>query len=205
MKKEYKSNNYNNNYNNQSTTTTLSSCVSQPPFEYWEQFVEIKKKYMNPKITRPPFPHVTLLAPFLFYKDFDEAQKSLTKVLSDFKPFEVEIKEFKIFKNKNNSTLYLNPETNPSGSYEKLFNILKKEYPDSVKGEFSPHIGVGFFTDYNEAVELQKKYQKDWKPIKFLCKEIYFLKRKGESPFEVRKVIPLGNDDSKPYFKEIKE
>lgn len=47
----------------------------------------------------------------------------------------------------------------------------------------------------------QKKYQENWNSIHFTVKEIYFLSRTGQNePFQVRTVIPLGKDISKPYF-----
>lgn len=37
-----------------------SSVVVMPPPEHWKQIVDIKKNHMNPKIKRPPFPHITM-------------------------------------------------------------------------------------------------------------------------------------------------
>jgi hypothetical protein len=55
-----------------------------------------------------------------------------------------------------------------------------------------------------EKDKLIKQLQKDWKPLEFLCKEIYMISRSGkDEPFEVRKVIHLGGDSTIPYFKEI--
>ena len=185
-----------------------SSIVSMPPPEFWKQFVDIKKNHMNPKIKRPPFPHVTLIQPFLPYSDFKKASNLLTEKLSTFKSFSVEISTFEIFKNKTNSTLYLNPITEPKDSYEYLFSIVKSVFGDCLKENFnfSPHIGVGFFTDHKKAKDLQQKYQKEWKTIKFEVKEIYFMTHKTkDSPFEVRNVIPFGDSNGKSYFEEKKE
>ena len=51
----------------------------------------------------------------------------------------------------------------------------------------------------------QAKYQKDWKPMVFLCQEIYCLSRVGEGPFTVRAVVPLGKNPNKPLFEAIPE
>eukprot|EP01080_Neovahlkampfia_damariscottae_P005780 gene5780-9601_t len=146
-----------------------SSIVSMPPPEFWKQFVDIKKNHMNPKIKRPPFPHVTLIQPFLPYNEFSKAAKILTEKLSNFKSFTVEISTFEIFKNKSSSTLYLNPIAEPKDAYEELFSIVKNVFGDCLKDNFSfnAHIGVGYFNDHNKAKDLQKKYQKDWRPMKF--------------------------------------
>jgi poly(A) polymerase len=188
--------------------TNSSSIVSMPPSEFWEQFVEIKKHHMNPNIKRPPFPHVTLIQPFLSYSEFDKAAKQLKEKLSTFKSFYVEISTFEIFKNKSSSTLYLDPITDPKDAYQELFSIVKSVFGDCLNDnfKFSPHIGIGYFTNHKEAKELQTKYQKDWKKIKFQVREIYFMTHvTKDSPFEVRKVIPFGDHSEKPYFEEKPE
>lgn len=70
---------------------------------------------------------------------------------------------------------------------------------------FEPHIGVGYFKSKHEAITLQSKYQKDWRPLVFLCQEVYCLSRVGEGPFTVRAVVPLGKSPNKPLFECIPE
>ena len=52
---------------------------------------------------------------------------------------------------------------------------------------------------------MQKFYQENWKPIEFEFKELYIVSRISQvDNFQVRKVIPLGNNENnKPFFEEI--
>jgi|JI10StandDraft_1071094.scaffolds.fasta_scaffold933296_1 hypothetical protein len=86
-------------------SSSAYSLVIIPPPETWPAFVEIKRKHMNPKIRRPPFPHVTLLG------KLDERHIDLIqRVVADSEPFDLEIAEFAVFENKKNCTLYLDPK-----------------------------------------------------------------------------------------------
>eukprot|EP01125_Pyxidicula_operculata_P019401 TRINITY_DN7035_c0_g1_i1.p1 TRINITY_DN7035_c0_g1~~TRINITY_DN7035_c0_g1_i1.p1 ORF type:complete len:203 (+),score=25.80 TRINITY_DN7035_c0_g1_i1:31-639(+) len=186
-----------------------TSLVLMPPPEFWPPFVEIKKNHMNPKIKRPPYPHVTLLAPFVSKHHFEEARQRLTDLLKDVKPFRVNFAKFALFENRGSQTLYLDPVVEPSGALDALHQKLADGFPEVQKeskqgSQFEAHIGVGFFRDSKTAKQLQAKYQKDWKPIDFMVKEIYIVSRLSqESPFEVRVVIPFGNTEpSAPHFEE---
>ena len=77
------------------------------------------------------------------------------------------------------------------------WNIVQKQ------NNFEPHIGVGFFKGKNnEADILQKKYQSNWTPLKFIVQEIFFIRRKSQdSPWEVEEIVPLGKNEQKPVFK----
>ena len=65
---------------------------------------------MNPRIKRPPYPHVTLLAPFVAPEYFDEAQLKLREVAKNIEPFRLQFALFELFNNAHSSTLYLKPE-----------------------------------------------------------------------------------------------
>lgn len=187
------------------THTPASTLVAMPPKDQWDQFVEIKKNHMNPKIKRPPYPHMTLMQPFVGPDGFDEVAKKLEEGLKDFKPFKCTIKEFKLYENKKSQTLYLDPVCEPAGALNDLYDKLVEIYPDGkLKRGFDPHIGVGFFRDQKLAKELRDKYQKDWKPIEFTVKEIYINYRASEvDPFYPRRVIHLGGDELEPYNEPV--
>jgi 2'-5' RNA ligase len=123
-----------------------TSLVLMPPKELWEPFVEIKKNHMNPKIKRPPYPHITLLAPFVAPSDFDKAEQELTKALENIEPFDVAFKELVYFKNPKSCTLYFDPITSRENALQEIFNACANTIPltDDSK-EFEPHIGVGTY------------------------------------------------------------
>ena len=185
-------------------SVNYSACVIMPPRDLWAPFVEIKKNHMNPNIKRPPYPHITLCAPFVHPKHYKDAKNKLRDVLKNIEPFEICFANFDLFKNNYSTTLYLAPES------EVEINLLYKELIATLpwnivqkQNNFEPHIGVGFFKGKkNDAEFLQKKYQADWTPLKFTVQEIYFLRRRSQdSPWEIEEIVPLGEKVQQPLFK----
>ena len=181
-----------------------SVCVIMPPRDLWAPFVEIKKNHMNPRIKIPPYPHITLCAPFVAPKYYDEAKIKIREALKGIEPFEINFANFELFKNNNSTTLYLAPQSNTE--ITQLHNSLMAALPSSItqkQNNFDPHIGVGFFKGKNnDAESLQKKYQSIWTPLKFNVQEIYFLRRRHqESPWEVEEIVSLGEKELPPLFK----
>lgn len=64
---------------------------------------------MNPRIKRPPYPHVSLLAPFVPFSQRQEAYEALRAELRTFQPFTLRIRNIKLFYNDTSFTLYLVP------------------------------------------------------------------------------------------------
>ena len=185
-------------------SVSYSVCVIMPPRELWAPFVEIKKNHMNPRIKRPPYPHITLCAPFVHPKYYTEAKTKIREALKSIEPFEINFANFELFKNDNSTTLYLAPQS--TIEVTNLYNILISALPWSIAQEqknFEPHIGVGFFKGKkNEAEILQQKYQSLWTPLKFTVQEVYFLRRRDqESPWEVEQIVSLGEKELSPVFK----
>lgn len=185
-------------------SVNYSVCVIMPPRELWAPFISIKKNHMNPNIKRPPYPHITLCAPFVHPKFYKDAKNKLRDVLKNIEPFEICFANFDLFKNNYSTTLYLAPES------EVEINLLYKELIATLpwnivqkQNNFEPHIGVGFFKGKkNDAEFLQKKYQADWTPLKFTVQEIYFLRRRSQdSPWEIEEIVPLGEKVQQPVFK----
>lgn len=182
-----------------------SVCIIMPPRDLWAPFVEIKKNHMNPKIKRPPYPHITLISPFVHPKHYPDAKEEIRKSLKSIEPFEINFAKFELFKNKYSSTLYLAPESEKE--IKEVHNALMKVFPsynDKKQNNFEPHIGVGFFKGQNNEAEiLQQKYQSNWIPLKFTVQEIYFLSRKSQvSPWEVEEIVSLGKNEQPSVFKK---
>lgn len=183
---------------------SYSVCVIMPPRDLWGPFVEIKKNHMNPRIKRPPYPHITLAAPFVHPKYYASAKTRIRESLKNIKQFEMNFSKFEIFKNYNSATLYLSPEN--ATEVIQLHQILMSALPQSIvqkQNNFEPHIGVGFFKGKNNEAEiLQQKYQSTWTPLKFTVQEVYFLRRRNqESPWEVEEIVPIGEKELPPVFK----
>ena len=185
-------------------SVNYSACVIMPPRELWAPFVEIKKNHMNPRIKRPPYPHITLVAPFVHPKYYTEAKTKIREALKTLEPFEINFANFELFKNDYSTTLYLAPQS--TTEITQLYKALLSTLPLSIiqkQNNFEPHIGVGFFKGKkNEAEMLQKKYQSIWTPLKFTVQEVYFLRRRDqESPWEVEEIVSLGEKELSPVFK----
>lgn len=181
-----------------------SVCVIMPPRNLWAPFVEIKKNHMNPNIKRPPYPHITLCAPFVHPKHYKDAKIKIREAIKGIEPFEINFANFELFKNNYSSTLYLAPESEVE--INQLYKALIGVLPWSIvqrQNNFEPHIGVGYFkNNKNKAEILQKKYQSSWIPLKFTVQEVYFLRRKSkESPWEIEEIVSLGEKEQIPAFK----
>lgn len=169
------------------------SLVVIPPPEQWPQFIEIKKNHMNPKIKRPPYPHVTIIPKFSTDQDMlDEAER----VCSSISPFQLEMKELKMFNNATSHTLYLDPvevgSDDPYCSLDNLHKNLAKSFNWKSKGAFSAHIGIAFSKKESEVRDWHKKYTALWKPCKFDVTHLYVMKRLSDTdPFEPVAAIPL--------------
>jgi len=177
-----------------------------PPRELWAPFVEIKKNHMNPRIKRPPYPHITLCAPFVHPNYYTEAKTKIREVLKSIEPFEINFAKFELFKNNSSTTLYLAPQS--TTEITQLYEAIKLALPMLIAQEqknFEPHIGVGFFkgSKKNDASILQKKYQSNWTPLKFTVQEVYFLRRMNQtSPWEVEEIVSLGEKELQSLFKK---
>jgi len=185
-------------------SVNYSVCVIMPPRNLWPPFIEIKKNHMNPRIKRPPYPHITLASPFVHPKHYSQAKIKIREILKKQKQFELNFSKFEIFKNYNSSTLYLSPEN--TNEISKLHEALISVLPNSIVNKqnyFEPHIGVGFFKGKNNDAEfLKQKYQSNWTPLKFNVQEVYFLRRKNqESPWEIEEIVSIGENELPTLFK----
>lgn len=175
-----------------------TTCVVLPPGNQWKQFVDIKRNHMKPGLLRPPFPHITLMQPFVDAKHFSVAKEVLHAVLSSKAPFHVDMSKFKSFQQQHSSTLYLDPTSQPLGSLEMLAVALKKAVPQSTY-RFKAHVGLGFFKDPDKAAKLARIYQRDWKRLDHDVSHIYFLSREEDNlPWTIQDAVPIGPDAGFP-------
>jgi poly(A) polymerase len=183
-----------------------STVVFMPPPELWQPIVDIKRNHMNPRIKRPPYPHITLLAPFVEQHYFDQAAEQLRAALADIEPFRVDIPRIEMFDNRSSFTVYLEPhicDAERAGAFEQIYDRVVRVFPASAQKTFTPHIGIAFTRNRTDALQWLERYQRAWQPMSFEIKEVYINSRIGQDePFEVRKVIPLGSAVTAPLFDE---
>jgi 2'-5' RNA ligase len=168
---------------------TTALCII-PPQEVWAPMQLIREKYDKGYVRW--MPHFNFLYPFVTFDEFPEAEKLLKESLSKIKPFKVKLEKFGSFDQKNESVLWIKPE---SDVIREVNNQISKVYKPNRK-DFVPHISVGQFPK-NEIQTWLKKFQKEWKPIEFECNEICLIGRYGfDDPMKVRAVIPFGDAKS---------
>ncbi|MCP3143552.1 poly(A) polymerase [Pyxidicoccus xibeiensis] len=174
-----------------------TAVVLIPPDEVWEPIQALRRKH-DAKFTRW-MPHVTLLYPFLPEESFDEVEALLTEALRDVKPFQVTLSGFHHFEHRANVTAWLRPEDKPYGALQALHAKLEQALPEcddqghkSARG-FTPHLSVGQLprASATDLARTLSAWEKHWRPLTFEAREVCIIRRKGDTPFEVVRRIPL--------------
>jgi poly(A) polymerase len=182
-----------------------TAVVLIPPDSVWEPIQALRRKH-DSKFRRW-MPHVTLLYPFLPEESFDDAEALLAEALQEVKPFEVTLAGFSHFEHRANITAWLRPEDRPGGALQALHATLEKALPEcdaqgrkSARG-FTPHLSVGQLprSGAAETARTLAAWEKHWRPLTFQVREVCLIRRKGDTPFEVLRRVPLGGTGgSKP-------
>jgi 2'-5' RNA ligase len=126
---------------------TTPEALSQKIIKIQEDIANRFKSQASLKIT----PHITLKAPFRFPKDQHE---SVLNWFSDLpvsvEPFQIKLKNFGAFHNKNKPVLFIYPE--PGAQLMSLQKQIRNFYQDSFPSEkvmnyevdYHPHLTVAF-------------------------------------------------------------
>lgn len=175
--------------------THKTAVVIIPPEKVWPQIQAIREKH--DRQVRRWMPHVTLLYPFRPKEQFDGLAEQIAPVLEDIEPFEIELREFKFFRHRQESyTLWLSPE--PRKALERMQTALLKVVPDCddvvrISGKFLPHLSFGQVKGQQAMMELLGSLQATWQPISFKVERVSLIWR-GDPPddvFRVGKTLPL--------------
>ena len=175
-----------------------TAVVLIPPDAVWEPIQALRRKH-DSRFNRW-MPHVTLLYPFLPEEFFDEAEALLAEGLVGVKPFEVTLAGFSHFEHRANVTAWLRPEDRPHGALKALHAALEQAMPEcdeqgrkSSRG-FTPHLSVGQLPRSGAAdiARTLAGWAKHWRPLTFEARDVCIIRRKGDTPFEVVRRIPLG-------------
>ncbi|WP_339071759.1 hypothetical protein UNH65_27815 [Chitinophaga sp. 180180018-2] len=172
-----------------------------PTAEVGKEIIKIKQEFAEqygPMYALKVLPHITLQVPFTA----DPAlEKAFCDELTDFAktqaPFEVSLKGFGTFPNKQNRVLFINVEKSEtmSAMHRQLINFLRKEFGFSTmlaRTGFTPHVTVAFkdLTDeqFNKA---WPEYENKEYEATFKVNNLYFLRHNGKS-WEVLQKCKLG-------------
>ncbi|RKH91220.1 endonuclease [Corallococcus sp. AB045] len=169
-----------------------TALVLIPPDDVWGPIQALRKKH-DAKFQRW-MPHITLLYPFVPEEDFETAEAILVDALQGFEPFDVTLSTFGHFEHRANATAWLRPDDQPSGALAALHAKLVAALPEcasSAHGGFTPHLSVGQLPLSADIVRTLGEWQRAWRPLKFRVGELCLIRRKGDTPFEVIRRIPL--------------
>ena len=176
-----------------------SAIVIIPPDNVLPAIQEIRQKY-DARFERW-MPHITLIYGFLPESYFDEAIKIISPALSKLEPFTVTLTEYGTFTHRKNCTAWLRPvveqtrhETRHVASLHELQTVLQNLFPQCDEQSkksgtgFTPHLSVGQFPNLETAHSMLPQ----WRPVSFTVNSVALISRRGDKPFEIRHIIPLG-------------
>jgi len=188
-------------------TSYTTSIVVMPPPNQWNQIQDVRALHDTGYVRWPP--HINMAYPFLPYNKLEEGAKQLTAALRSIKPFPLRFEDFDVFEHgKSSCTVWLKPKPEPSDALHVLQQIMEREFPDcnelshiSEKG-FVPHLSVANdFRTKKHSLQQVEVFKQKIQPFEFIVKEVYIISRTGfEEPFDVRYVVPLGEEASAPHF-----
>ncbi|MFB1484468.1 poly(A) polymerase [Corallococcus sp. RDP092CA] len=169
-----------------------TALVLIPPEDVWGPIQALRKEH-DAKFQRW-MPHLTLLYPFVPEEDFETAEAILADALQGVVPFEVTLSSFEHFEHRANATAWLRPDEQPPGALAALHAKLVAALPEcasSAHGGFTPHLSVGQLPRSSDIPRTLADWQRGWRPLKFRVGELCLIRRKGDTPFEVIRRIPL--------------
>jgi hypothetical protein len=183
-----------------------SALVVMPPKSEWAPFVQIKRRHHDPRIKRPPYPHVTLLAsaPHPSPAFAERAQRAFGATA----PFAAAFEAFTLFERPrtDSATLYLEPRCTLGGSFEKLREVAVEVLTTPAADTFEPHLAVGLIRGLGEARRLKAQYQAGWRPLQFPVQEVYHITRtSNDAPWVVAAVYALKGHSGAPAAVAIGE
>ncbi|MBN8227714.1 DUF504 domain-containing protein [Corallococcus macrosporus] len=169
-----------------------TALVLIPPEEVWGPIQALRKKH-DAKFQRW-MPHITLLYPFVPEEDFETAEALLVDALQGAEPFEVTLSAFGHFEHRANATAWLRPDAQPASALSALHARLVAALPEcatSAHGGFTPHLSVGQLPLSEDPADTLAEWQRSWRPLKFRVGELCLIRRRGDTPFEIIRRIPL--------------
>ncbi|MEO1430386.1 MAG: poly(A) polymerase [Cyanobacteria bacterium J06633_8] len=178
------------------TPVYQSAIVIIPPEDIFLAIQTIRQRY-DARFERW-MPHINLIYGFLPESYFDRAAEVITSAVAQIQPFTVTLNNFETFTHRKSSTAWLHPIPQPETALHQLQALLQSLFPQcneqSRKSDagFTPHLSVGQFSTPEEAFAKLPR----WHPRSFTVKSIALISRRGNEPFEVRRIIDLGAEAS---------
>ncbi|WP_312847228.1 2'-5' RNA ligase family protein [Chitinophaga polysaccharea] len=172
-----------------------------PTAEVGKEIIKIKQEFAEqygPMYALKVLPHITLQVPFTADPALEKAFcDELTEFAKTQAPFEVSLKGFGTFPNKQNRVLFINVEKSEtmSAMHRQLINFLRKEFGFSTmlaRTGFTPHVTVAFKDLEDEQFnKAWPEYENKEYEATFKVNNLYFLRHNGKS-WEVLQKCKLG-------------
>ena len=172
-----------------------------PTAEVGKEIIKIKQEFAEqygPVYALKVLPHITLQVPFTADPALEKAFcDELTEFAKTQAPFEVSLKGFGTFPNKQNRVLFINVEKSEtmSAMHRQLINFLRKEFGFSTmlaRTGFTPHVTVAFKDLEDEQFnKAWPEYENKEYEATFKVNNLYFLRHNGKS-WEVLQKCKLG-------------
>lgn len=183
-----------------------TSAAIIPPPPAWPAIQAARTLVRDRGLWRWP-PHANLLYPFVAPRLFGVAAPVLAGALSSVPPFEVELRELRLFVHSPRSaTLWLHPEPSRPGALVDLEDALQAALPhadaqtEGHGGVFTAHFTVGHFE--GEAAALSARdaiLASGWEGVRFSVREVCLMARDGpDGQFEPAYWVPLGAGSALP-------
>lgn len=171
-----------------------SAVVVIPSTAVWSPIQAIRKEHDRHYLRW--MPHITLLYGFVAEDYFERAAAVIAGALASFPAFAVHLTEICHFRHGQSNTVWLKPDTGPSGMLHELQSRLEALFPfcdeQSTKSEggFTPHLSIAQVKDHKLDEQLAR-WRGEWQPLEFAVSEVYLISRRGDEPFAIRRSIPL--------------
>lgn len=182
------------------TPGVRSAAVVIPPARLWEPIQEKRREHDRRRLGRW-MPHITLLYPFVPEAHFEEAAARLALESQRSESFEVVLDGIESFEHKESATVWASCQRDLElralqATLERCLPQCDEQSSKSQRG-FTPHVTLGSFPKKARAEqrEVMASWREGWEPLGFWVTQVALISRRGDGPFEVRRVVSLAGDE----------
>lgn len=180
--------------------THHSAVVLLPPESAWPAIQAIRARH--DRSFERWMPHINLLYGFVADAHFAAALPRIRAALSDTCPFIVELAELRSFHHRRTDTIWLRPAPRPASALIELQTTLERAFPQcDEQGKkspagFTPHLSIGQVrgSARRRLDDVLARWQSAWRPVRFVAGSVALISRRGDEPFVIRHIVPLGGD-----------
>lgn len=167
-------------------SVVTSACVLLPPGELWPALEAVRAAHDRHHPRWPP--HVTLLFGFVPEGRFELAARVAARALREVTPPVVTLAGTGAFEHARSRTVWLRPATERPGQLEALQAALAAAFPGCrAEHAFTPHLTLG-----QARAGEPTAWADGLAPATFVADRVALLARRGDEPFVVRRVVPVG-------------